>query len=141
MSIAAEQDDIRRLVDLYVRRVLAGRHRQVALRGRKCQATIMHTLLGFEVKAGRKRITCPDRITARYLRGFAEIGLETVRIPYDPTITRGVISEVESLLEAIKGAAGSNPAACRRIYRKLRKQLQTAEQEQVTGILVTRRFP
>lgn len=141
MSDAGAEKEILNLVDLYSKRVLTTRHREVALRGRKCRAAIMHTLLGFEVKAGRKRITCPDLITARYLRAFAEIGLVTVRIPYDPTVTRRLVSEVESGLEGIRKASGEGPETCRKAYRKLRNQLRKAEQEQGTGTLVNRRSP
>jgi len=141
MNETGATEKIRELVQMYAGRVLAVRHRQVLLRGRKCRATIMHTLLGYEVKAGRKRITCPDLITARYLRAFAEIGLATVRIPYDPTVTKGMVSELESILETIRNAAGQAPDSCRRAYRKLRHVLQKAEQEQLTGILVSRRSP
>ncbi len=141
MNEAGADEKIRELVQMYAGRVLAVRHRQVLLRGRKCRATIMHTLLGYEVKAGRKRITCPDLITARYLRAFAEIGLATVRIPYDPTVTQGMVSELESILETIRDAAGQGSDSCRRAYRRLRRQLQKAEQEQSTGTLVSRRFP
>lgn len=141
MSDARAEKEILELVDLYSSQVLATRHREVALRGRKCRAMIMHTLLGFEVKAGRKRITCPDLITARYLRAFAEVGLVTVRIPYDPTVTKRLVSQVESALQRIRKSSGEAPAGCRKSYRKLRLQLRRAEQEQVTGTLVSRKSP
>jgi hypothetical protein len=141
MNEARAGKEISEMVELYAGRVLAARHRQVSLRGRKCRATIMHTLLGYEVKAGRKRITCPDLITARYLRAFAEIGLATVRIPYDPTVTRGMLPEVELVLEKIRKASGEAPDSCRRAYRQLRQRLQKAEQDQLTGTLVSRRSP
>jgi len=101
----------------------------------------MHTLLGYEVKAGRKRITCPDLTTARYLRAFAEIGLGSVRIPYDPTVTRGMVDEVESILEKIRKASSDGRDECRKAYRQLRQRLLKAEQEQQTGTLVSRRSP
>jgi len=141
MRYAAEEREISELVDLYVGRVLAVRHREVSLRGRKCRATIMHTLLGYEVKAGRKRITCPDLTTARYLRAFAETGLAAIRIPYDPTVTRGIVSQAESILEKIREASGQAPGGCRRAFRKLREQLRKVEQEKLKGTLVSRRSP
>ncbi len=138
---ARTKEEICGLVELYSSRVLATRHRQVPLRGRKCRAAVMRTLLGYEVKAGRKRITCPDAVTARYLRAFAETGLAAVRIPYDPTVTRGMVSEVESALERIREAAGMAPGSCRKAYRWLRDRLLKAEQEQLTGTLISRRSP
>lgn len=135
------EKEIGQFIELYIDRVLTARHRQVSLRGRKCRAAIMHTLLGYEVKAGRKRITCPDLITARYLRAFAETGVATVRIPYDPTVTRGIIREIESGLEQIRRASGDAPDSCRKAYRRLRQKLQKAEQEQLSGTLVSQKSP
>jgi len=141
MRHASEESEISKLVDLYAGRVLATRHREVSLRGRKCRATIMRTLLGYEVKAGRKRITCPDLTTARYLRAFAETGLGAIRIPYDPTVTRGMVEQLEAVIEKIREASGETPNGCRRAFRKLREQLRKAEREKLTGTLVSRRSP
>lgn len=129
------------LVGLYVERVLATRHREVTLRGRKCHAVILRTLLGFEVKAGRRRIGCPDLVTARYLRAFAEIGAQTVRIPYDPTLTKDIVNDVESILEKIRQDTREAPERRRRRYRRLRQQLRKAELERLTGTLVSRKSP
>src|SRR5213593_2517259 len=46
---------------------------------------IHHTLLGIELKVGRRRMLCPDLATARYLAIFARIGCRSVAIPYDIT--------------------------------------------------------
>lgn len=59
------------------------------------EATILHTLLGVELKVGRKRFSCPDLATARYIRIFARIGVREFAVPYD--ITR--ISELADELE------------------------------------------
>src|SRR5438094_6409531 len=56
---------------------------------------IHHTLLGIELKVGRRRMLCPDLATARYLAVFARAGCKAVAIPYD--ITR--ISQVADTLE------------------------------------------
>jgi hypothetical protein len=56
---------------------------------------IHHTLLGIELKVGRRRMLCPDLATARYLAVFARIGCKAVGIPYD--ITR--ISRLADQLE------------------------------------------
>ena len=130
------QDQIRALTSCYETHVLGQRHRAVTLRGRKCDARIMLTLLGYEVKAGRKRIGCPDMTTARYLRLFAEIGMKQIRIPYDPTSTARVIPKLESALNSIHESVGEYSADAvkrkeltRRVYRELRKALVGAEQE------------
>lgn len=57
---------------------------------------IHHTLLGIELKVGRRRMLCPDLATARYLSVFARIGCKAVAIPYD--ITK--ISHVADVLES-----------------------------------------
>jgi hypothetical protein len=57
---------------------------------------VLHTLLGVELKVGRRRISCPDLATARYLRVFARAGVEAVAVPYD--ITK--ISRLADMLES-----------------------------------------
>ena len=57
---------------------------------------IHHTLLGIELKIGRRRLFCPDLATARYLSVFARLGCEDVAIPYDITRISLVADELES---------------------------------------------
>lgn len=57
---------------------------------------IHHTLLGIELKVGRRRMLCPDLATARYLSVFARIGCKAVAIPYDITKISHVADELES---------------------------------------------
>ena len=57
---------------------------------------IHHTLLGIELKVGRRRMLCPDLATARYLCVFARIGCKAVAIPYDITKISQVADELES---------------------------------------------
>src|SRR5918992_4985364 len=57
---------------------------------------IHHTLLGIELKVGRRRMLCPDLATARYLSVFARIGCRAVAIPYDITKISHVADELES---------------------------------------------
>ena len=45
----------------------------------------MHTLLGIELKVGRRRFACPDLATARYMLVFARLGCRDFAIPYDIT--------------------------------------------------------
>ena len=56
---------------------------------------VQHTLLGVELKVGRRRVSCPDLSTARYLAFFARAGCAGVAVPYD--ITK--ISHLADLLE------------------------------------------
>lgn len=57
---------------------------------------IQHTLLGVELKVGRKRLLCPDLATARYLSVFARLGCKNVALPYDITRISQLADELES---------------------------------------------
>jgi len=62
----------------------------------KTRVEIQHTLLGVELKLGRKRLLCPDLATARYLSVFARAGCEQVAVPYDITKISQFADELES---------------------------------------------
>ena len=130
MKRAAIQLEIDRLVEAYCSRVLALRTRVVRLPGRKCRSQILFTFLGYELKAGRRRLTCPDLETARYLRVFAELGMSEVRIPYDPTQTADLLPVLEDgfarlnrCLEEDDRPRVNRLAAQRRVYAKIRRAL------------------
>ena len=57
---------------------------------------IQHTLLGVELKVGRKRLLCPDLATARYLSVFARLGCKDLAVPYDITKISQLADELES---------------------------------------------
>ena len=57
---------------------------------------IVHTLLGIQLRSGKRLIGCPELATARYLRVFARIGLGIVAIPYDITNLSGFADKLES---------------------------------------------
>lgn len=57
---------------------------------------VQHTLLGVELKAGRRRLLCPDYSTARYLAAFARLGCTEVALPYDITQISRLADELES---------------------------------------------
>lgn len=57
---------------------------------------IQHTLLGIELKVGRRRMLCPDLATARYLAVFARAGCNEIAIPYDITRISHAADELES---------------------------------------------
>lgn len=46
---------------------------------------VLQTLLGVELKVGRKRFSCPNAETARYLLVFARAGCRKIAVPYDIT--------------------------------------------------------
>ena len=56
---------------------------------------IQHTLLGVELKIGRRRLLCPDLATARYLAVFARAGCPDFAVPYDITKISQLADELE----------------------------------------------
>ena len=104
MTVAACAEQIRkRLADawlprLYRERILKLRTRSYhfELAGVPKRIVIQHTLLGVELKVGRKRLLCPDLATARYLLVFARLGCRDVAVPYDITKISHLADELES---------------------------------------------
>jgi hypothetical protein len=90
---------------------------------------IQHTLLGVELKAGRRRWLCPDLATARYLSVFARAGCADVAVPYDITRISLLADELESswhrmFLIADHLAAGRTAPFKARIRRLLLTQIR-----------------
>ncbi|MCA1593972.1 MAG: hypothetical protein LC754_15235 [Acidobacteria bacterium] len=83
---------------IYRERVLPLRTRSHAIPPATKGATVevQHTLLGVELKVGRRRISCPDYATARYLAVFARAGCGNVAVPYDITKISSLADELES---------------------------------------------
>jgi hypothetical protein len=98
--------------------------------GRENEAEILHTLLGIELKVGKRRIACPDLATARYLRVFARLGCGTVAIPYDITKVSPLADELEVAWQRLKllieAEVGHNPAAASRLRSLLVKMVRGA---------------
>lgn len=63
---------------------------------RNARVEIQHTLLGIELKVGRRRLHCPDLPTARYLATFARLGCKSVAVPYDITRISRLADDLES---------------------------------------------
>jgi hypothetical protein len=60
------------------------------------RVVIQHTLLGVELKIGRRRLLCPDLATARYLSVYGRLGCKDVAVPYDITKISQLADEMES---------------------------------------------
>src|SRR6202790_1822397 len=86
------------LPQIYHERVLKIRTRSYHFGAlpRRARVEIQHTLLGVELKVGRRRFLCPDLATARYLSVFARASCPDVAIPYDITQLSRVADELES---------------------------------------------
>ena len=86
------------LSSIYGNKVRSQRTRSVRLEitERENDAEIQHTLLGIELRVGRRRFPCPDLAAARYMRVFARIGCREFAIPYDITRVSGTADELET---------------------------------------------
>jgi hypothetical protein len=107
----------------------------------KPRVEIQHTLLGVELKAGRKRLLCPDLATARYLSVFARAGCEHVAVPYDITKISQLADELESswhrmFLLAEHHAAGKSESFKNRIRGLLIKDIRAEILEAGAGASV-----
>lgn len=96
------QEIIEQLADAWLpniyKRILKLRTRSYVFQNHKgsAQVTIQHTLLGVELKIGRRRVLCPDLATARYLQIFARLNCNEVAVPYDITKISRLADELES---------------------------------------------
>lgn len=111
---------------LYRERILSVRTRsyQFPSMAKGASPEIHHTLLGIELKVGRRRMLCPDLATARYLAVFARAGCKAVAIPYDITMISHLADQLESswhrmLLMVDSLASDGSPAFRARVRRLL----------------------
>jgi hypothetical protein len=104
---------------IYRERILTLRTRSHHLNvpARTAKVEVQHTLLGVELKMGRRRMLCPDLATARYLAVFARAGCRDVAVPYDITQISRLADDLESswhrMLLLIEGAAEKRSPAFR----------------------------
>ena len=108
----------------------------------KARIDIQHTLLGVELKIGRRRLLCPDLATARYLSVFARLGCTDVAVPYDITKISHIADELESswyrmLLLVEQDAAKNGP----RFRSRLRGLLIAQVREEITVAGAGTRMP
>src|SRR6266571_6414092 len=83
---------------LYRDRIMSVRTRSYHLGAlpRNTRVEVQHTLLGVELKVGRRRLLCPDLATARYLSVFARASCKDVAVPYDITKISQLADQLES---------------------------------------------
>ena len=86
------------LATIYEKKIRSQRTRSYKLNipKKENRAEIQYTLLGIELKVGRKRFACPDLATARYLRVFARLGCNEFAVPYDITQISPAADEIET---------------------------------------------
>ncbi|MBV9960286.1 MAG: hypothetical protein JO360_17805 [Acidobacteria bacterium] len=128
---------------LYRERILKLRTRSHALpvQAKANRVEIQHTLLGVELKTGRRRILCPDLATARYLAVFARAGCTEVAVPYDITKISLLADELESswhrmLLLVERAAAERSPAFRTRVRSALIADIRREIAEAGAGTVI-----
>lgn len=120
--------------ELYLKKVRSQRTRAVHIDvpARFNAAEIQYTLLGIELKVGRRRHACPDLATARYMRIFARIGIGNFAIPYDITKISVVADDLETawqkLLLVVKASTEDlsdqgNKRVLNQILRSIREEI------------------
>lgn len=102
---------------------------------------VQHTLLGIELKVGRRRVSCPDFATARYLSVFARAGVARVAVPYDITKISRLADDLESawqrtLLLADHLTEGRAPSFRARVRSATLKEVRREVEESGAGSAV-----
>lgn len=131
------------LPQVYRQRILSKRTRSYHFEGlpNTTRVEIQHTLLGVELKAGRRRLHCPDLATARYLSVFARAGCRDVAVPYDITKISQLADELESSWHRMHllvnhHAAGKSETFRNRVGRLLVKRIRDEISELGAGTAV-----
>ena len=128
---------------IYREKVRTQRTRSVTLDvpARENSISILHTLLGIELKIGNKRFPCPDLSMARYMLVFARAGCRDFAVPYDITRISVIADELETswqkmmlLLES--KCSGRSVQATSRIRNLLVKAIRTEIAEAGPGELM-----
>ena len=128
---------------LYRTRILSLRTRShhLEIAAKESAVEVQHTLLGVELKIGRRRLLCPDFSTARYLAAFARIGCQDVAVPYDITQISRLADELESSWQRmrllVEHLAGERNAAFRaRVRATLVKDIRHEMREAGAGTAI-----
>ena len=120
---------------IYRDRIRSGRTRATSMEisQRENDVELHFTLLGIELKVGRRRIACPDLASARYLRVFARIGCQTVAVPYDITKISPLADDLEvgwqRTLLLIDELAGDSKLSMSRLRSAVVKEIRSEIEE------------
>lgn len=114
------------LPQIYREQILTKQTRayHLELPAKQGNAEVQYTLLGVELKIGRRRVMCPDLATARYLSVFARTGNADFAVPYDISQLSRLADELEfawhRMLLLIDNVAATRSASfCTRLRRTL----------------------
>jgi hypothetical protein len=86
------------VAQIYEQQIRPLRTRRFALNAptKETRVEVFHTLLGIELKIGKRRLLCPDLATARFLSVFARFGIQEVAVPYEITRISHLADQLES---------------------------------------------
>ncbi len=122
---------------IYENKVRPGRTRSVHIDVpvRENAAEIQYTLLGIELKVGKRRFACPDLAAARYMRVFARIGSTDFALPYDITKTSPLADELETAWHrALLFSEEKSQALSEKARKRVRSQLVKAIRTEIATI-------
>jgi hypothetical protein len=125
------------LTEIYAEKVRTLRTRSCSLDipERENEPEILHTLLGIELKVGRRRFACPDLATARYMQVFARLGCRDFAIPYDITKISVLADELETAWQKMVLALEAEVRAKSAIGKKrARTQLLNSVRKKIGSI-------
>lgn len=125
------------LTEIYAERVRTLRTRSCSLEvpERENEPQILHTLLGIELKVGRRRFACPDLATARYMQVFVRLGCQQFAIPYDITKISVLADELETAWQMMLLAHEAEVRAKSAIAKKrARTRLVNSVREKIKSI-------
>lgn len=123
-------------------RTLRTRSCELEIPERENDVNILHTLLGIELKVGRRRFSCPDLSTARYMRVFARIGCRSFAIPYDITKISTLADELETAFQrSLVMLEAANPEHTDQYRKRTRTRLLKSLREQLAEIGPGSRMP
>ena len=113
------------LPSLYAAKVRSQRTRayHLDIPARENRAEIQYTLLGIELKVGKRRFACPDLATSRYLRVFARIGCRDFALPYDISQIAGIADELETSWQRALILSNGDPATHRTLVKTITVQV------------------
>ena len=123
--------------EIYRNQVRTSRTRRYELKAPAHGAPVegLHTLLGIELKMGKRRVHCPDLATARYLLVFARLGCHEIAVPYDITRIALLAHDLEASWHQMLTLGNSfSQGRGRHFQRKLEKTLVSRLLEELSAI-------
>jgi hypothetical protein len=123
--MSSPDEIVARLGDDWIPRIYSDRVRtqrtrifDMAVPEKENRPEVLYTLMGIDLKVGRRRYHCPDLASARYLTTFARLGCRRVAIPYDITRISTIADDLDVSWHRMLLLIGSD-AGSQRLRRDL----------------------